>query len=138
MYNLSIGGVWDVVPASIGLSVTDQTRHCEQWFHLKFAGRKQRRDASPADSQSWQKIVLHTGAVCLAASELVLTLGIVWGTCAVPFFFLFQLFWRTDQLLDQPSVGEVFARFLFLVYVFGSASSVPCICFWFGLFFVIR
>ena len=53
-------GSINVVPAAIGLRATDQTWHNEQWLHLKFAGRKHRRDVSLADSQSRQKIVLHT------------------------------------------------------------------------------
>ena len=53
-------GSINIVPVSIGLKTTDQTWHYEQWPHLKFAGRKRRRDVSPADSKSRQKIVLHT------------------------------------------------------------------------------
>ena len=53
-------GSINVVPAAIGLRATDQTWHNEQWLHLKFAARKRRRDVSLADSQSRQKIVLHT------------------------------------------------------------------------------
>ena len=53
-------GSVNVVPASIGLKTTDQTWDYEQLLHLNFAGRKHRRDSSPADSKSRQKIVLHT------------------------------------------------------------------------------
>ena len=53
-------GSINVVPAAIGLKTTDQTWHYDKWLHLKFAGRKRRRDVSPADSGSRQKIVLHT------------------------------------------------------------------------------
>ena len=42
-------------PAAVGLKTMDKTLHYEQWLHLKFAGRKRRRDASPADSKSRQK-----------------------------------------------------------------------------------
>ena len=51
-------GSINVVLASIGLRTTDRTWHCEQWLHPKFAGRKRRRDGSPADSKSRQKIYL--------------------------------------------------------------------------------
>ena len=53
-------GSINVVPASIGLRSEDQTWHDEQRLHLEFAVRKRRKDASPADSKSRQKIVLHT------------------------------------------------------------------------------
>ena len=45
-------GSFNVKPAELGLKSSDQTWHYEQWLHLKFAGRKRRRDASPADSNS--------------------------------------------------------------------------------------
>ena len=45
-------GSIDNVPTSIGLNVPDQTWHYEQWLHLKFAGRKRRRDIFPADFMS--------------------------------------------------------------------------------------
>ena len=48
-------GSINVVPPDIGLRATEKTCHYEQWLHLKFAGRKRRRD-----SMSRQKIVLHT------------------------------------------------------------------------------
>ena len=92
-------GSIDVVLANIGLGPKDKTWHHEQWLRFKFAGRKRRRDATPADSKSQQKIVLHTmrttGVVCLAASELV-----GWGTCAAP-FSLSSLCRRTDQVLYE-------------------------------------
>ena len=53
-------GSVNVVPANIGLRSEDQTWHDEQRLHLEFAVRKRRKDASPADSKSRQKIVLHT------------------------------------------------------------------------------
>ena len=53
-------GSIDVVPASVGFEVTEYPWHYEQWLHLMFAGRKRRRNTSPADSNSRQKIVLHT------------------------------------------------------------------------------
>ena len=53
-------GSINAVTASIGQSTTDQTWHQEQGLHLKFAESKRRRDASPADSKSQQKTVLHT------------------------------------------------------------------------------
>ena len=61
----------NLVPAAIGLRATDQTWHYEQWLHLKYAGRKRRRDASPADSKSRQSVVLfvllsHPRAACAA------------------------------------------------------------------------
>ena len=40
-------GYFDVVPAAIRLKATDQTWQYEQWLHLKFAGRKHRRDGIP-------------------------------------------------------------------------------------------
>ena len=48
-------GSISVVLLSIGLKTTDQTWHYEQWPHLKFAGRKRRRNVSLADSKSRQK-----------------------------------------------------------------------------------
>ena len=36
-----------VILADVGLTATDKTWHNEQWLHLKFAGRKRRRDAIP-------------------------------------------------------------------------------------------
>ena len=45
-------GSFNTIPAAIGLKSTDQTWHLEQWLHLKFAGRKRRRDASTPDSKS--------------------------------------------------------------------------------------
>ena len=51
-------GSINVVPATIGLKTTDRTWHYEQWLHLKFAGRKRRRDVSPADSKSRQMCLL--------------------------------------------------------------------------------
>ena len=65
-------GSTNVVPAAIGLKTTDQTWHYEQWLHLKFAGRKHRRDVSPADSKSRQKIVLHTNKYTTGVVRLVL------------------------------------------------------------------
>ena len=53
-------GSIDVVLVAIGLKATDQTWLYEQWLHLKFAVRKRRRDVSPANSKSRQKIVLYT------------------------------------------------------------------------------
>ena len=53
-------GSVNVVSEATGLKTTDHTWHYEQWLHLKVAGRKRRRDVSPADSKSRQKIVLHT------------------------------------------------------------------------------
>ena len=44
-------GSINMVPASIGLESTDQTWHREQWLHFKFAGRRRRRDVSPAGSK---------------------------------------------------------------------------------------
>ena len=52
-------GSINVDPANTGLRTTDGTQHYEQDLHLKFAGRKRRRDVSPTDSKSRQ-IVLHT------------------------------------------------------------------------------
>ena len=52
-------GSINVDPANTGLRTTDGTQHYEQELHLKFAGRKRRRDVSPTDSKSRQ-IVLHT------------------------------------------------------------------------------
>ena len=43
---------------SIDVNLAD-TWHYEQWLHLKFAGRKRRRDVSPADSKSRHKIVFY-------------------------------------------------------------------------------
>ena len=71
----------DIVPASIGLKMTDQTWYCEQWRHLKFAGRKRRRDVSPADSTSRHKIVLHTNK-CTTGVVRLLLLGRPWAACA--------------------------------------------------------
>ena len=51
-------GSINVILADVGLTATDKTWHHEQWLHLKFAGLKRRRDVSPADSKSRQKIVL--------------------------------------------------------------------------------
>ena len=48
-------GSINVILADVGLTATDKTWHHEQWLHLKFAGRKRRRDASPADSKSRQR-----------------------------------------------------------------------------------
>ena len=50
-------GSIDVNLADLGLRTTDKTWHYEQWLHLEFAGRKRRRDVSPADSKSRHKIV---------------------------------------------------------------------------------
>ena len=52
-------GSIDVNLADLGLRTTDKTWHYEQWLHLKFAGRKRRRDVSPADSKSRHKIVFY-------------------------------------------------------------------------------
>ena len=49
----------NAVPTTIGLKTTDRTWHHEQWLHLKFSSRKRRRNASPADSKSRQKCLLH-------------------------------------------------------------------------------
>ena len=43
--------------ANIGLGPEDKTWHCEQWLPIKFAGLKRRRDATPAGSKSWQRVV---------------------------------------------------------------------------------
>ena len=64
-------GSINVVPAAIGLKTTDQTWHYEQWLHFKFAGRKRRRVASPADSKSPQKCELHTNACTTGVGHLL-------------------------------------------------------------------
>ena len=56
---IMLHGSFNVVPASIGLEPTDQTRHYEQWMHLKFAGRKRRRDTSSSCSKSMRHGSLH-------------------------------------------------------------------------------
>ena len=45
-------GSFCVKPAELGLKPNDQTWHYEQWLYSKFASRKRRWDASPADSNS--------------------------------------------------------------------------------------
>ena len=52
-------GSIDVNLADLGLRTTDKTWHYKQWVHLEFAGRKRRRDVSPAESKSHHKIVLY-------------------------------------------------------------------------------
>ena len=47
-------GSINVILADVGLTATDKTWHNEQWLHLKFAGRKRRRDAFFADAKSRQ------------------------------------------------------------------------------------
>ena len=64
-------GSINVAPASFGLRPSDQTWHNEQWLYLTFAGRKRRRDVSPADSKSRQKCLLHTNACTTGVGHLL-------------------------------------------------------------------
>ena len=97
-----------VVLAVSGLSATEQTWHYEQWLHLKIAGRKCRRELSPADSKSRQKIVLRTDKRTIGVT-IGLLRKLLLATCAG---LLFNLYWLHRIDVPTSTVGMFCLFFL--------------------------
>ena len=110
----------NVIPANIGLRTTDQTWHYEQWLHLKYAGRKRKKDASPQDSKSQQKIVMHTTSERRASFSA--SVKLLMGHLRWPFQLVRA---AQPRCLTNPSFGLV-------VWFFAS-----CWRDWFGLFVIL-